>query len=209
MIYIMLITGLVATLLYPTLNRYRPQDWPQTKCRNRLAQEKDNGHQHKLAALQEIYQNCKPAIALDHLRFASRTFLVLAFDVNMKHHVIIISARLAVSHSFLWYFSIFFLYLTYTAYTSSTFSVAAFLGTPFEQMQPTTLNPWGDAFVLPGTFHFTTRMAQNSTRLCQIYGSECHRRCLRGQKKGGESPLRCAVQWAEDMLRSHSLKPGE
>lgn len=64
-IYIMLIAGLVATLLYPTLNRYRPQDWPQTKCRNRLAQEKDNGHQHKLAALQEIYQNCKPAIALD------------------------------------------------------------------------------------------------------------------------------------------------
>ena len=70
------------------LFRYRPQDWPQTKCRNRLAQEKDNGHQHKLAALQEIYQNCKPAIALDHLRSASRTFLVLAFDVNMKHHVI-------------------------------------------------------------------------------------------------------------------------
>jgi len=49
--------------------RYRPQDWPQTKCRNRLSQEKDNGHQHKLAALQEIYQNCKPVM---HLFFLER-----------------------------------------------------------------------------------------------------------------------------------------
>lgn len=207
----MLITGLVATLLYPTLNRYRPQDWPQTKCRNRLAQEKDNGHQHKLAALQEIYQNCKPAIALDHLRSASQTFLPSP-RIWCKHEASCNHAFRedpVVSHSFLWYFSIFLMYLTYTAYTSSTFFVAAFLGTPFEQMQPTTLNHWGDAFVLPGTFHFTTRMAQNSTRLCQIYGSECHRRCLRGQSQGGESPQWCAIEWAEAMLRSHSLKPGE